>query len=89
MKVLKFGAIWCPGCLVMRPRWAEIEAELPWLNTIYYDVDQDEEAVTKWELKDTLPVFIWIDADGKEITRLVGEPSKQKIMELIEKYKDR
>jgi len=25
MKVLKFGAVWCPGCLVMRPRWAEIE----------------------------------------------------------------
>jgi len=25
MKVLKFGAVWCSGCLVMRPRWRSIE----------------------------------------------------------------
>ena len=27
MKVLKFGAVWCPGCLVMKPRWKEIETD--------------------------------------------------------------
>ena len=28
MKILKFGAVWCMQCLVMRPIWEEIEAEI-------------------------------------------------------------
>ena len=41
MKVIKIGAVWCNGCLVMRPRWQEIETENPWLTTEYFDFDQD------------------------------------------------
>ncbi len=41
MKVLKFGAVWCSGCLVMRPLWQDIEAENPWLKTEYDDFDED------------------------------------------------
>ncbi|NCC70988.1 thioredoxin, partial [bacterium] len=37
LKVLKFGAVWCPGCLIMKPRWEEIEKENIWLKTEYYD----------------------------------------------------
>jgi len=33
MKVLKIGAVWCNGCLVMKPRWEELEKENPWLET--------------------------------------------------------
>jgi len=29
MKVLKFGAVWCSGCLVMNPRWRGVEEENP------------------------------------------------------------
>jgi hypothetical protein len=28
MHIVKIGAAWCSGCLVMKPRWAEIEKEL-------------------------------------------------------------
>lgn len=42
MKVLKIGAVWCNGCLVMRPRWQEIEKENPWLKTEYFDFDEDK-----------------------------------------------
>jgi thiol-disulfide isomerase/thioredoxin len=45
MKILKFGAIWCNSCLVMRPRMTEIEKENPWLKTEYYDFDQDKEMI--------------------------------------------
>lgn len=89
MKVLKFGAVWCPGCLVMKPRWSEIETELPWLNTVFYDCDQDQEVFTKWGVTTILPAFIFVDTEGKEITRLTGEVSKAKLRELIEKYKDK
>ena len=51
MKVLKFGAIWCSGCLIMKPRWKEIEEANPWLNTEYYDFDQDKEIINKYKIK--------------------------------------
>jgi thiol-disulfide isomerase/thioredoxin len=89
MKVLKFGATWCPGCLIMRPRWQEIEKELPWLHTVYFDFDTDIEAVEKWNISDVLPVFIFVDYNNREITRLTGEPSKEKLMKLIEEHKDK
>lgn len=89
MKVLKFGTEWCAGCLVMRPRWKEIEGELPWLETQYFDFDQDKEAVDKYKIDQNLPVFIFLDKDGQEITRLSGEPSKFDLLKLIEEYKDK
>ncbi len=88
MKVLKFGAVWCPGCLVMRPRWKEIEAENPWLETRYFEYDDSPDEVKKWNVGRNLPVFIFLDKDDKEITRLSGEPSKQEIVSLIEKHKN-
>ena len=64
MKVIKIGAVWCPGCLVMRPRWAEIEKENPWLKTEYLDFDGDKEEVEKYHVEDgVLPAFIFLDKD--------------------------
>jgi thiol-disulfide isomerase/thioredoxin len=48
MKVLKFGAIWCPSCLIMRPRWQEIEKENPWLKNEYFDFDENKAMVEKY-----------------------------------------
>lgn len=88
MKVLKFGAVWCPGCLVMRPRWKEIEAENPWLETRYFEYDDSPDEVKKWNVGRNLPVFIFLDKDDKEITRLSGEPSKQEILKLVDANKN-
>lgn len=87
MKVLKFGAIWCSGCLVMKPLWKEIETENPWLETRYFEYDDSEEAVTKWQVGKNLPVFIFLDKTDKEITRLTGEVSKEELLAIIQKYK--
>jgi thiol-disulfide isomerase/thioredoxin len=89
MKVLKFGAMWCPGCLVMKPRWAEIEKENPWLVTEYHDFDEDKEAVTKYNITDKLPVFVFLDRESNEFLRLQGEIEKDKLIELINQNKDR
>ncbi len=89
MKVLKIGAVWCPGCIVMRPRWQEIEKENPWLKTEYYEYDDSPEVVAKYGLKgENLPVFIFLNKDGEEIKRLIGEVSKKDLLKLIEEYKD-
>jgi len=50
MKVIKIGAIWCNGCLVMRPRWQEIEKENPSLKTEYFDFDNDKDTVNKYKI---------------------------------------
>jgi thiol-disulfide isomerase/thioredoxin len=92
MKVLKIGAIWCPGCLVMRPRWIEIEKELPWLETEYFEYDDHPEVMKKYSLDgagERLPVFIFLGKDGKEITRLEGEIDEKTIIETVQKYKDK
>jgi thiol-disulfide isomerase/thioredoxin len=89
MKVIKIGAIWCAGCLVMKPRWAEIETELPWLKTEYLDYDSDRTAVKELKVNAILPVAIFLDDYGKELIRLQGEQSKKKLLRIIEEYKDK
>ncbi len=88
MKVLKIGAVWCSGCVVMRPIWREIEKEISDLETEYLDFDDNEEELKKYNLGDILPVFIFLDMNGNELERLIGEQKKEKIISLINKYKE-
>jgi thiol-disulfide isomerase/thioredoxin len=91
MKVIKIGAEWCAGCVIMKPRWAEIEKAQPWLNTEYLDFDQDKEKLEKYnaENEKDLPVFIFLDKKGKEFLRLYGQPSVKKLLEIILKNKNK
>lgn len=88
MKVLKFGAVWCSGCLVMKPRWAEIEKENPWLETEFFDFDSSKEMVDKYKVE-ILPTFVFLDKDGKELLRLDGEIKKEKLIEIINENKNK
>jgi len=90
MKVLKFGAVWCNGCLVMRPLWQSIEKENPWLVTEYYDFDKDKEVVATFGITSgVLPVFIFLDKSKKEILRLSGEVEKKELLKIINENKDK
>lgn len=89
MKVVKFGAAWCSGCLVMKPRWEEIEKENPWLQTEMHDFDSDKEAVDKYKITDILPAFVFLDKDDNEFMRLDGEISKDKLISIINENKDK
>ena len=89
MKVLKFGAEWCSGCLIMKPCWQAIEQELPWLKTEYYDYDDSQEAVKKYQVDEKLPTFIFLDKNNQEILRLHGEVSKSELLKIIEENKNK
>jgi thiol-disulfide isomerase/thioredoxin len=89
MKVLKFGAVWCSGCLIMKPRWEEIEADMPDLVTEYYDFDKDKDMVEKYNIDHTLPVFIFLDKEENEILRLTGEADKDKLIDVINENLDK
>lgn len=43
MKVLKFGAVWCPGCIIMKPRRQAIEKENSWLKAEFYDINENKD----------------------------------------------
>lgn len=86
MKILKFGAVWCPGCLVMSKIWSEIISEYD-IDIENYDIDLDEEECDKWQIGDTLPVYIFLDNNNEEVERLIGEQQKSKLIEIIEKNK--
>ncbi len=88
MKVLKFGAVWCSGCLVMKPRWTEIEKIYPWLKTEYYDFDNDKAMVEKYRIDDRLPVFVFLNREGGEILRKQGEIDKEEFLKIIDENRD-
>ena len=70
MKIIKVGAVWCPGCIVMRPIWKRIEVENLWLNTEYFDFDERKDVVELYNIKQgVLPVFIFLDEQGNELLR--------------------
>jgi len=90
MKVLKFGAVWCNGCLVMRPRWQAIEKENPELKTEYFDFDTEKEMIQKYQINSgVLPVFVFLDKNDKEILRLSGEIEKNDLLRIIKENENK
>ena len=87
MKILKFGAIWCPGCLVMSKIWKEIENNYD-IEIENYDIDINENICNQYNIDDTLPVYIFLDKDNNEIERLIGEQTKSDLINIIEKYEN-
>lgn len=72
MRLIKIGAIWCSGCLVMNSVISKTLKNYK-IDYVEYDLDMDEEA-SSYEVGDVLPVFIVMDRD-REIARFAGEYS--------------
>lgn len=83
MRVLKFNAIWCSACLVMKKIFKHVENMHPELEFITYDYDIDEDMVEKYNIGTTIPVLIFLDKEGNEVTRIVGEKSYEEIENII------
>ena len=82
MKIIRINAMWCPGCLISKRIWKEIEKEFPNNEYIDYDYDLDEEKIEKYNIKDIVPVVI-IEKDNQEITRIEGEKTKKEILDVL------
>lgn len=89
MKIIRFGADWCPSCLIMKSGWQKIKDECPWLEEEYFDYDANQELVDKYQVTEKLPTFIFVDKNGQEINRLQGEISRAKLIEAINQFKDK
>jgi thiol-disulfide isomerase/thioredoxin len=66
----------------MRPMWESIEEEIPDLATEYYDADENPDMLEKYGIKE-LPVFVFLDNDGKEFMRLEGAQNKEELIRIV------
>ena len=82
MKYIMISAIWCPSCIIMRPRYQKLLNNYPIQEL---DFDDDEDEIEKYKIGNTLPVFIVLDND-KEVIRITGEKSEKELNKLLEGY---
>lgn len=78
MKVVKITALWCSACLIMNKVWDDILKEED-IETISLDLDMDEEEVSKYQVGDILPVFIFYNGE-REVKRITGEKTKEELL---------
>lgn len=86
MRIIKIGAIWCPGCIVMKKVWNNIQKDYN-LDITELDYDIDSEKVKRYNVGNVLPVVIFLDKDNDELDRVVGEQKEEKLIELIDRYR--
>ncbi len=87
MKIIKIGALWCPGCLVIRKSIDKIKENYSDIEIKELDLDFDEEEVKAYNVGDVLPVLIFYK-DGEEYKRLTGESTYEEIESVINEIKD-
>jgi len=87
MKIIKIGAIWCPGCLVMKKVWNNINNKYD-LDILELDYDMNHDKVMEYNVGSVLPVVIFLDNNGLELDRLIGEQKEENITKLIDKYRE-
>lgn len=80
--IIRISAMWCSSCIIMKSRFNEVIKNYN-LDIIDYDYDLDEDKIKEYNIGEILPVYIKIE-DNKEIKRLIGEHSKQELIEFIE-----
>lgn len=80
-KIEKYGSSWCGPCKMLDKTLEQITD----ISIVKYDVDEYEELTTEKGIRN-IPVLIFYDGD-KEIDRLIGAVSLNKINEIIDKWK--
>jgi len=83
MKIVMLSASWCPACLIVQKRMKTIQDIIARYPFEMLDIDFDEEKAAIYKVGKTLPVFIVLDDDGKEIRRTVGERTALELKEEV------
>ncbi len=86
MKVIKISAMWCPSCIIMNNIFNRLKKEYSSIKFLEYDYDMDEEIVKEYNPGEVLPVIIF--EKDKELERIKGEHSYEKIKSIIKRYYD-
>lgn len=88
MKIIKISAVWCPGCLVMNKVWKQIKEKYPNIDICELDYDIDSDEVMKYDQEKKLPLTIFLDKDGNELERHIGELTFAYLERKINEYEN-
>lgn len=84
MKIVFVWAMWCASCFVMKPIMNDIKKEFENLDISFYDYDQDNKIVEKYNINDILPVIVFVDDNWNELKKLEWEYSKKELINIIQ-----
>ncbi|MFZ9242612.1 MAG: thioredoxin family protein [Sediminibacterium sp.] len=79
MKIIDFWAEWCQPCKMMEPILKEIEKEYPNITIEKVNVDEDTAKTQNFEIS-TIPTFVLVNEEGREIKRVKGAMPKYKLL---------
>ena len=81
-RIEKYGSSWCGPCKMLDKTIDQIK----YIEIVKYDVDEYEDLAAEKNIR-SIPVLIFYDGD-KEVDRLIGAVSLNKINEIINKWKN-
>lgn len=82
MQIIKISSLGCTSCIIINNTLEKIlENYKVHIKELDYDFDE-----FSYEVGTTLPALIFVDENGKELSRLVGEVSYSEIEKEIKKY---
>lgn len=85
LKVLKFGATWCPPCKMLAPVFKKISQDYSDVDFDVVDVDDDSDTASKYSVS-SVPTMVF-EVDGQEVDRLVGLVKEQVLRDKVEALK--
>ncbi len=84
---VQFFAFWCTVCQGMRPTIHELQDKYgTMVDFVYLDIDAPNTKALQQKLAFTglRPTIIFLDSDGKEVSRLVGEQTQDTLEQRIQ-----
>jgi len=84
-QIVLITAVWCPSCLIMRPRYQDYVKRHPGWQFTEIDFDESPNIVKQYGVGKTLPAAIVV-SEGKELARVVGEQSVKELEKNLDGY---
>lgn len=84
MTIVKISSIACSSCIILNNTLEKILENYK-VHIKEYDYDFDD---VPYEVGNVLPVLIFLDCQGNEVSRLIGESSYEEIEEKIKELGD-
>ncbi len=86
-KLWDFFATWCPPCKKQAPIIEELAKEYAGrIEIISIDTDKNPELARKFNIQ-AIPTLVFLDAEGKELSRNVGLMSREEILARFRQHK--